>query len=310
MNIGFVGLGIMGASMASNLQAAGHALFVHDVRKPAAAPHLARGAVWKDTPRAVAEAAEVVFTSLPGPPEVEQVAIGAEGLLHGVRAGSAVFDLSTNAPALVRRLDGLFAARGAHVLDAPVSGGPTGAKSRRLAIWVGGERSVYDRYRPLLEAMGDQPYYVGPVGAGAVAKLVHNCASFTIRAVLAEVFSMGVKAGVAPELLWQAVRQGNSGRRRTFDVLAEKFLPGEFEPPSFALRLGHKDVSLATALGREVGVPMRLANLALEEITEALGRGWGDRDSSSFMLLEEERAGVDIKVPRDRLQQIFEQDGR
>jgi 3-hydroxyisobutyrate dehydrogenase len=227
-----------------------------------------------------------------------------------VRAGSAVFDLSTNAPALVRRLDGLFAARGAHVLDAPVSGGPTGAKSRRLAIWVGGERSLYDRHRPLLEAMGDQPYYVGPVGAGAVAKLVHNCASFTIRAVLAEVFSMGVKAGVAPDQLWQAVRQGNSGRRRTFDVLAEKFLPGEFEPPSFALKLGHKDVSLATALGREVGVPMRLANLALEEITEALGRGWGDRDSSSFMLLEEERAGVEIKVPRERLQQIFEQDGR
>jgi len=310
MNVGFIGLGLMGASMASNLQAAGHALFVHDVRKAAATPHLAAGAVWQDTPRAVAEAAEVVFTSLPGPPEVEQVAAGPDGLLHGVRAGSALFDLSTNAPALVRRLDALFAARGAHVLDAPVSGGPTGARTRRLAIWVGGERGLYDRHRPLLEAMGDQPYYVGPVGAGAVAKLVHNCASFTIRTVLAEVFSMGVKAGVAPDLLWQAVRQGNSGRRRTFDGLAEKFLPGEFEPPSFALRLGHKDVSLATALGREVGVPMRLANLALEEITEALGRGWGDRDSSSFMLLEEERAGVEIKVPRERLQQIFEQDGR
>jgi len=310
MNVGFIGLGLMGASMASNLQAAGHALFVHDVRKSAATPHLAAGAAWKDTPRAVAEAAEVVFTSLPGPPEVEQVAIGPDGLLHGVRAGSAIFDLSTNAPALVRRLDGLFAARGAHLLDAPVSGGPTGARTRRLAIWVGGERAVYDRYRALLEAMGDQPYYVGPAGAGAVAKLVHNCASFTIRTVLAEVFSMGVKAGVAPDLLWQAVRQGNSGRRRTFDVLAEKFLPGEFEPPSFALRLGHKDVSLPPALGREVGVPMRLANLALEEITEALGRGWGDRDSSSFMLLEEERAGVEIKVPRERLQQILEQDGR
>jgi 3-hydroxyisobutyrate dehydrogenase-like beta-hydroxyacid dehydrogenase len=310
MNVGFIGLGIMGASMAANLQVAGHALSVYDVRKAAAAPHLAAGAVWKDTPRAVAEAAEVVFTSLPGPPEVEQVAAGPDGLLHGVRAGSALFDLSTNAPGLVRRLDGLFAARGAHVLDAPVSGGPVGAKTRRLAIWVGGERAVYERYRPLLEAMGDQPYYVGPVGAGAVAKLVHNCASFTIRAVLAEVFSMGVKAGVAPDLLWRAVRQGNSGRRRTFDGLAEKFLPGEFEPPSFALRLGHKDVSLATALGREYGVPMRLANLALEEITEALGRGWGDRDSSSFMLLEEERAGVEIKVPRERLQQIFEQDGR
>jgi 3-hydroxyisobutyrate dehydrogenase len=310
MNVGFIGLGLMGASMASNLQTAGHALVVHDVRKVAAAPHLAAGATWKETPRAVAESAEVVFTSLPGPPEVEQVALGPDGLLHGVRPGSAIFDLSTNAPALVRRLDGLFTARGAHVLDAPVSGGPTGARTRRLAIWVGGERAVYDRYRPLLEAMGDQPYYVGPVGAGAVAKLVHNCASFTIRAVLAEVFSLGVKAGVDPDLLWRAVRQGNSGRRRTFDVLAEKFLPGEFEPPSFALRLGHKDVSLATALGREVGVPMRLANLALEEITEALGRGWGDQDSSSFMLLQEERARVEIKVPRERLQQIFEQDGR
>ncbi len=310
MKVGFIGLGTMGASMASNLQAAGHELAVHDVRKPAAAPHLAAGAVWKDTPRAVAEAAEVVFTSLPGPPEVEQVALGAEGLIHGMRTGGALFDLSTNAPALVRRLHGLFAARGAHVLDAPVSGGPVGARTRRLAIWVGGDQALFDRHRPLLEAMGDQPYYVGPVGAGAVAKLVHNCASFTIRTVLAEVFSMGVKAGVAPELLWQAVRQGNSGRRRTFDGLAEKFLPGEFEPPSFALRLGHKDVSLATALGREHGVPMRLANLALEEITEALNRGWGDRDSSSFMLLQEERAGVRIAVPRERLQRILEQDGR
>jgi 3-hydroxyisobutyrate dehydrogenase len=310
MTIGFIGLGTMGASMASNLQAAGHALAVHDVRRAAAATHLAAGAEWKDTPRAVAEVADVVFTSLPGPPEVEQVAIGPDGLLSGIRAGAAVFDLSTNAPALVRRLDDVFSARGAHLLDAPVSGGPAGARSRRLAIWVGGDRALYERHRPLLEAMGDQPYYVGPVGAGAVAKLVHNCASFTIRAVLAEVFTMGVKAGVPPDVLWRAIRQGNSGRRRTFDVLAEKFLPGEFEPPSFALRLGHKDVSLATALGREYGVPMRLANLALEEITEALGRGWGDRDSSSFMLLEEERAGVTIKVPRERLQQILDQDGR
>src|SRR6266446_755867 len=275
MRVGFIGLGIMGASMASNLQAAGHALAVHDVRRAAAAPHLAAGAIWKDSPRALAADVDVVFTSLPGPPEVEQVALGADGLIHGMRAGTVLFDLTTNAPALVRRLHGLFAAREVQVLDAPVSGGPVGAKTRRLAIWVGGDRAVFDRLRPVLEAMGDQPYYVGPIGAGAVAKLVHNCASFTIRT-----------------------------------VLADKFLPGEFEPPSFALRLGHKDVSLATALGREHGVPMRLANLALEEITEALNRGWGDRDSSSFMLLEEERAGVQIAVPRERLQQILEQDGR
>src|SRR5229473_7635722 len=163
MNVGFIGLGIMGASMASNLQAAGHALAVHDVRRAAAAPHLAAGAVWKDSPRALAADVDVVFTSLPGPLEVEQVALGADGLIHGMRAGTVLFDLTTNAPALVRRLHGLFAAREVQVLDAPVSGGPVGAKTRRLAIWVGGDRAVFDRLRPVLEAMGDQPYYVGPI---------------------------------------------------------------------------------------------------------------------------------------------------
>lgn len=310
MKVGFIGLGIMGASMAANLQAAGHALWVHDIRRQAAAPHLGAGAEWRDTPRQVAEAVEVVFTSLPGPPEVETVALGADGLIHGMREGAALFDLSTNSPALIRRLHAAFRDKGVHVLDAPVSGGPVGAKTRKLAIWVGGDRALFDRHKPLLDAMGDQPYYVGPIGAGSVAKLVHNCSGFAIRAVLAETFCMGVKAGVEPLALWKAVRQGATGRRRTFDGLMDKFLPGQYEPPSFALRLGHKDVSLATALGREVGVPMRLANLALEELTEALNRGWGDKDSSAFMRLEEERSGVQMAVPPERLREVIEQDGR
>src|SRR4029450_7720059 len=163
-----------GPSRRPNLQKAAPPLFVSEVRKPAAAPHLAAGAVWKDTPRALAEDVDVVFTSLPGPPEVKQVAIGANGLLHGMKPGAALFDLTTNAPALVRRLHGIFGERGVHVLDAPVSGGPSGARSRRLAIWVGGDHAQYERHRPLLEAMGDQPYYVGRRGAGAVAKLVPN----------------------------------------------------------------------------------------------------------------------------------------
>src|SRR5262245_59988399 len=192
MKVGFIGLGIMGTSMASNLQAAGHALSVHDIRRQAAAPHLAAGAEWKDTPRQVAESAEVVFTSLPGPPEVEAVALGADGLIHGMKPGAALFDLSTNRPTLVRRLHAVFRDKGAHVLDAPVSGGPVGARTRRLAIWVGGDREQYDRHTPLLDAMGDQATYVGPIGAGAVAKLVHNCSSTAIRAVLAETFSMGI----------------------------------------------------------------------------------------------------------------------
>ncbi len=301
MQIGFIGLGTMGASMAANLQKAGHRLVVNDIRRAAAEPHLAAGAVWAETPRAVAEAAEVVFTSLPGPPEVEGVALGAEGLLAGMRPGGAYFDLSTNSPTLVRRIHAAFAARDVAMLDAPVSGGPRGAKTGRLALWVGGDPAVFGRHKPLLDAIGDQARHVGPIGAGTVAKLVHNCAGYALQCVLAEVFTLGIKGGVEPLALFEAVRQGAIGRRRTFDGLVDQFLPGVYDPPAFALRLAHKDVSLATALARELGVPMRLSNLALEELTEALNRGWAERDSRVAMLLQQERAGVTVEVDRDRL---------
>jgi len=305
MNLGFIGLGTMGRHMASNLMAAGHALVVHDVRRESAASHEQAGARWAETPREVAAASEVVFTSLPGPPEVEAVALGEQGLLAGLASGTAYFDLTTNAPGLMRRLQEVFAARGVHVLDAPVSGGPKGAQTRRLALWVGGDEAVFTRHKPLLDAIGDQAYYVGPIGAGSVAKLVHNCAGYVIQTALAEVFTLGAKAGVDPLALWKAVRQGAAGRRRTFDGLADQFLPGRFDPAAFALRLAHKDVTLATALGREHRVPMRLANLALEEMTEALNRGWGERDSRVAMLLQEERAGVEIRVTEDAIREVL-----
>ncbi len=301
MQLGFIGLGTMGASMAANLQKAGHRLVVNDLRRAAAASHLAAGAVWAETPRQVAEAAEVVFTSLPGPPEVEAVALGRDGLLGAMRDGGAYFDLSTNSPSVVRRIHAAFAERGVHMLDAPVSGGPRGARTGELALWVGGERAVFERYKPLLDAMGDQARHVGPIGAGSVAKLVHNCAGYAIQCALAEVFTLGVKGGVEPLALFEAVRQGAVGRRRTFDGLVDQFLRGVYDPPAFALRLAHKDVTLATALGRELAVPMRLANLTLEEMTEAMNRGWAERNSRVAMLLQQERAGVEIKVDEGRL---------
>jgi 3-hydroxyisobutyrate dehydrogenase len=307
MNVGFIGLGTMGRHMASNLIKGGHKLVVYDIRREAAAPHLQVGAQWAASPKAVAEASDIVFTSLPGPAEVETVALEEQGgLLSGLTAGKVYFDLSTNAPAVVRRIHDVFKARGIHMLDAPVSGGPRGAETRKLALWVGGDEEVYKIYKPVLDAIGDQPYYVGPIGAGSIAKLVHNCAGYVIQTALAEVFTMGVKAGVEPLALWKAVRQGAGGRRRTFDGLVDQFLPGRFEPPAFALRLAHKDVTLATALGREHKVPMKLANITLEEMTEALNRGWAERDSRVAMLLQEERAGVDIKVPAAALRQVLE----
>jgi len=308
MHVGFIGLGTMGASMAANLQKAGFDLVVHDVRRASTEPHLGRGAQWADTPRAVAEASEVVFTSLPGPPEVEAVALGDNGLAAGMRKGAAYFDLSTNSPTLVRKIHGVFAERGLHMLDAPVSGGPAGARSGKMALWVGGEQAVFDRHKAALDAMGDQARYVGPIGAGSVAKLVHNCAGYAIQAALAEVFALGVKGGVEPLALWEAVRTGAVGRRRTFDALIDQFLPGTYDPPAFALRLAHKDVTLATQLGRELGVPMRVANLALAEMTEAMNRGWENRDSRVSMVPQLERSGVTIAVAPERLKAALERD--
>ena len=303
MKVGFIGLGLMGSSMALNLRAAGHELTVNDLRREAAEPHLNAGCTWAADAGAVAAASEVVFTSLPGPKEVESV---ADSLLAGMRGG-AWFDLSTNSPTVVRRLSQRFAAKGIAMLDAPVSGGPAGAKSRKLALWVGGDQAAYEHYKPLLDAIGDEPMHIGPIGAGSIAKLMHNMAGYALMGVLAEVFSVGVKAGIDPLPLWTAVRQGAMGRKRVFDRLAEQFLPDRYDPAAFALKLGVKDAALATELARELNVPMRISNLTYAEMTDALNRGWGERDTRCFMLLQSERAGISISVPQGKLQEILDQ---
>ena len=308
MKVGFIGLGTMGGSMAYNALQGGHELVVHDIRRESATRLLEAGAVWADTPREVAEASDIVLTSLPGPVEVEAVALGEDGVGQGLTAGKVYLDLSTSTPGLIRKIHHELSAMGIDVLDAPVSGGPKGAQTRNLAIWVGGDRAVFDRCRPVLDAIGDKAYYVGEIGCGTIAKLVHNCAGYIVQTALAEVFTMGVKAGVEPLALWQAVRRGAQGRRGTFEGLAEHLLPGKFDPPDFALRLARKDVDLAVAVGREFDVPMRLANLALQELTEAINRGWGDRDSRVAMLLQEERAGVEVRVDPDLLAKVLEEE--
>ena len=308
MKVGFIGLGTMGASMAYNCLQGGNEMVVHDIRRESATQHLEAGAVWADSPREVAAASEIVFTSLPGPTEVEAVGLGEDGILEGMSEGKVYFDLSTSTPTLIRRIHEQAAARGIHVLDAPVSGGPRGAASRNLAIWVGGDKEVFDRCKPVLDSIGDKAYYVGPIGCGAIAKLVHNCTGYIVQAALAEVFTMGVKAGVEPLALWQAVRKGAQGRRGTFEGLAEHLLPGKFDPPDFALRLARKDVDLAVGVGREYDVPMRLAQLTLQEMTEALNRGWGHRDSRVAMLLQEERSGVEVRVDEALLNALLEEE--
>ncbi len=308
MKIGFIGLGTMGAFMAANLQKSQHRLVVNDVRRAAAEAHLGAGAEWADTPRAVAEQCDVVFTSLPGPPEVEAVVFGPDGLLAGAHPGMAYFDLSTNSQALMRRVHAAMAEKGAQAFDSPVSGGPEGARTGKLAIWVGGDKAGFEQHKRVLDAIGDQAAYIGPIGAATVAKLVHNLSGYAIQTVMAEVFSMGVKAGMDPLELWQAVRQGSLGRRRTFDRIADQFLVDKYQPAAFSLKLAHKDVTLAVNLGREVGVPMRLCNLVMEEMTEGMNRGWGAHDSRIPMTLQLERAGVSIKCDPAAVQAVLDAD--
>jgi 3-hydroxyisobutyrate dehydrogenase len=299
MRIGFIGLGNMGGPMALNLIKAGHTLIIHDVRRAAAAPHLERGARWADSPKAVARESELILTSLPGPKEVEAVALGPDGIIHGAVAGTIYADLSTGSPTVMRRLHAAFKDKGVHLLDAPVSGGVWGAQRGTLQVMVGGDESIYNEVKGILQAVGDKVGYMGPIGAGTIAKLVHNMISITTRQVVAEGFTLGVKAGVKAEALLEAVRGASFGQ----GLLLSQMLPnvvfkGEFDTVRFACKLARKDIGLATELAREYDVPMPMAALGEQIMMEALARGWGDRDSTSPWLLQEEAAGVQVRAAK------------
>jgi 3-hydroxyisobutyrate dehydrogenase len=235
--VGFVGLGTMGGCMAANVQRAGFKLIVHDLHRQAASHHLAAGAIWADSPRALAREVDVIFSSLPEPSDVEAVALGEDGLIASIKPGAAYFDLSTNSPSVVKKLNAAFALKGAHMLDAPVSGGPAGAASRKLAIWVGGDENVFDRHKAVLDAIGDKAAYIGPIGSATVAKLVHNMSGYALVCALAETFTMGVKAGVEPLALWQAVRHVALTMNNFLTTMFDFSAPGRLACAAFPANL-------------------------------------------------------------------------
>ncbi len=296
--VGFIGLGNMGGGMAANIQKADYPMVVCDIRAAIAQPFVDNGARLAQTAADVASQCDVVFTSLPGPAEVEAVSLGANGVLEGIKPGAVYIDLSTSRPTLIREIEPKFRAKGAHVLDAPVSGGKSGAASGNLAIMVGGEREVFERVKALLDSFGDKVFYAGDIGAGAVCKLVHNMIGHGIRQAIAEGLTLGVKAGVDAEAVWECVRRGSVGRMGGLHGgLPATVFRGEYDPPSFALELSRKDIRLATELGREFNVPMPVANIAEQIAIQGMNRGWGPLDSSSTFQLQEEAAGVEVRAP-------------
>ena len=296
--IGFIGIGNMGSGMSGSIQKAGYPMVVYDIREEATRPLVELGARLAGSPAEVARLSDVTFTSLPGYPEVEEVAIGPEGILEGVKEGSVYVDLSTSRPSLIRRIEPMFRQKGAYVLDAPVSGGKLGTATRNLAVLVGGDREIFERVKPILDSFGDKVSYAGALGSGYVCKLVHNIIAMVVRQAIAEGLTLGVKAGVEPQVLWECVRRGDVGRMVFLhEAIARTVFRGQFEPATFTLDLMPRSIAPATELGREHDVPMPVSNLAEQIAIGALNRDWGQKDSNIVFLLQEEAAGVEVRAP-------------
>ena len=292
--VGFIGLGNLGGPMASNVQKhSGMPMVVHDVREEATRVFLENGATLASSPADVAAESDIVLTSLPGPKEIEEAATGRHGLLNGIGRGDVFIDLSTSRPDLIRRLEPMFRAKGAHVLDAPVLSTKTDAVDRNVIVMVGGEREIFDQVRPIFDAFANKVIYAGGLGTGYVCKLVHNMMIFGVRQVVAEGLTLGLKAGLDLETLMDA---GSPGLLATMsDRLRQTVFRGQFDPPNFALALARKDIGLAMELAQEVDVPTPVAQLIEGVIQEGVNRGWGGLDSSVAFLLQEEAAGVEVR---------------
>jgi 3-hydroxyisobutyrate dehydrogenase len=301
MQVGFIGLGHMGQHMARHVAEAGHDVAAYDLRAEAVAqltrtPHARRAT-------SVSEAAldaDLVFTSLPGPPEVEGVASGPDGLLESMRSGTVYIDLSSNSPAVVRKLNAAFAERGIAMLDAPVAGGVEGAEAGTLSVMVGGDRAAFDRVEPVLKAIGTRIFYCGPSGNGSVVKLCNNLSSQAQIAAAGEILSLGVKAGVDLEILAGVIAVSTGTCRAIAQTFPKQLFPRNFENPGFSTLLSAKDTHLALELAHELNVPMPIGEIVERDKQEALRRGWGALSPDVFVRLQEERAGVVLEItPRD-----------
>jgi 3-hydroxyisobutyrate dehydrogenase len=297
MRVGFIGLGNMGAPMAGFVRQAGFSLMVHDLRRDSASPLIERAAVWADSPREVAAQCDVVCVCVPGPPEMRAVILGAGGVLEGVRSGSIVIDHTTNDPAVVREVGAALAARGAQLLDAPLDGGREGALEGQLTLFVGGSEATLRSVKPVLDTFSRSVVWVGELGAGSVTKIVHNALAMSVDLLIAECMTLGVKAGVAMPRLVEAFGAGCIvGQNMTFTKrMPATLFRGDFAA-RFALALAHKDFGLAGDLARANEVPTRLLDLCRMELQEAMNRGWGDADRLKASTLQEERAGVKLRL--------------
>ena len=296
MRVGFIGTGNIGTPMAGSILKAGYELVVHDIHEEKTRGLVDQGAGWAESPAEVAAQSDIICTCLPGPAEMEPVTLGPGGILEGAKPGSVYIDHTTNSPLLARRVHGVFAEKGIAMLDAPVSGGVEGARVRDLLVMVGGDDETFQRCLPVLEAIGERVMHTGDIGAGCICKIMHNTATFCADLAMTECWTLAIKSGVPAETIVDVFRNGAIGRMSNlWGRLPDTFFRGDFEA-RFALRTAHKDLRLGEELAEAYDVAMPLAEICRDLYSQAMARGWEENDSSIVLTLQEERAGVQVRL--------------
>ena len=242
---------------------------------------------------------EVLFTSLPTPYAVENLMIGKEGIIDSVHHKLTFFDLGTTDPDTLLRISKKAQEKGVTVLDAPVSGGTLGAERGDLCLMVGGNRSHFERYKPILQLIGEKILYCGPLGSGAVCKIANNLVSISLCVLLSEAFTMGIKAGVSPDVLYNAI-SASTGDNRQLHSFPNSLFTGNFEP-GFKLDLATKDLKLATDIGRNFSIPMPVANLVHQKFIEGKNSGLENQAAISIAKLIEKQCNIQIRTDKKDL---------
>jgi 2-hydroxy-3-oxopropionate reductase len=291
--IGFIGLGIMGKPMAKNLIKAGFPLVVHNRSRSKVDELVKEGAAAANTPREVAWSSDIIITMLPNSPDVELVALGANGILEGAKAGQLFIDMSTINPIVSQKIAKEFSAKSVAMVDAPVSGGEKGAIDATLSIMAGGEAKDFERALPVFNALGKTVTHMGSIGSGGFTKLANQIIVAINLTAIGEALVFGAKAGVDPQKMIRALAGGLAGSK-CLDQKSEKILSGDFAP-GFKIDLHSKDLNLIQDAARSVGVPIPTAAF-VEQLFAALRvRGRGGMDHSAVITFFEDLAGVQVR---------------
>src|SRR5205823_14407000 len=293
LSVGFIGVGNMGNPMAANVLKA-FPMTVFDMNPKAMENLIQGGAKRAGSPREVVESSEIVFTSLPASPDVEAIYLESGGLVDRAKPGTILIDLSSVLPSTPRKIEPQAKKRGVHFLEAPVSGGVSGARAATLAIMVGGDAEPLSRARPVLSAIGPNIFHVGPVGAGNTVKAINNMMACVNSLAMMEGLVLGLKAGLDPMIIHDVVK-ASSGGSKALDRIPRAIIPRDFEP-GFKVFLMNKDLETFNTIAKELHVPVSFSNVAQRYEQAAMAAGLADKDTTVVMTIIEKLAA--LEAPR------------